>query len=201
MRDRQRGRVGAEAEIRGVTERRHAAGAHQNCRLAAKSANDEHVGREHERVLVARVAAAARRQHDATAAAMRLSRPGGTTSARCSGSASSAAAASGVPSSPCGFNASTIAITIEFGDQRELRKRDVDAGDVDRAERDAQRLGEADQQRGDERAGDRAQSADHGDDERFGDDREIHAEIRRLARQLQRAGQAGAQRAERKHRA
>ena len=70
----------------------------------------------------------------------------------------------------------------------------------DGAERDAQRLGQADQQRGDEGARDRAQAADDGDDERFGDDREVHAEVGGLARQLQRTGEAREKRAEREHR-
>ena len=62
-------------------------------------------------------------------------------------------------------------------------------------------LREADDQRGDERAGNRAQAADDRDDEGLGDDRQVHAEIRRLARQPQRAGESGEERAEREHRA
>ena len=65
---------------------------------------------------------------------------------------------------------------------------------------DAQRLGESDQQRGDERSGDRSQPADDGDDEGFGDDREVHAEVGGLARQLQRAGEPGEERAHREYR-
>ena len=60
-------------------------------------------------------------------------------------------------------------------------------------------LREPDQERGEKRAGNRAQAADDGDDERFGDDREVHAEVGRLARQLQRAGEPREKRAEREH--
>ena len=85
-------------------------------------------------------------------------------------------------------------------DQRELRHRDRRAGDRHVAGGDAQRLGDADDDRGDERAGYRAQPTDDGDDERIGDHREVHAEIGRLARQRQRTGEAGEERAQREHR-
>ena len=85
------------------------------------------------------------------------------------------------------------ATSVSFG------KRDLVAGEVDRAERDAQRLGEADEQRRDERARDRAQAADDGDDERFRDDRQVHAEVGGLAGQLQRAGESGEEGAEGEH--
>ena len=49
--------------------------------------------------------------------------------------------------------------------------------DVDRAERDAQRLDLGDQQRGDEGAGNRAHAADDDDDERLADRVEVEAEL------------------------
>ena len=85
----------------------------------------------------------------------------------------------------------------ELGDEGELREGDRDAADLDGAEHDAQRLGQSDQERREKGAGNRAQAADDGHDERLGDDGEVHPQVRRFARQLQGArepGEAGAQR-------
>ena len=95
---------------------------------------------------------------------------------------------------------STTAITTNSATSVSLGKAIATAADLDRAERDAHRLGEADQERGDEGPRDRAQPADHGDDERFRDDREIHAQIGRLPRQLQRSREPREKGAEREHR-
>ena len=84
----------------------------------------------------------------------------------------------------------------ELGNQCELREGDDDATQFDLTQADANRLDEADQERGDEGARNRAEAADDGDDERFGDDRQVHSEIGRLAWQLQRAGKPCEQRAE-----
>ena len=62
------------------------------------------------------------------------------------------------------------------------------------------RLGERDDERGQERAGNRAQSADHGHDERVGYRGEVHAEVGGLARELQGAGEPGEKGPEREDR-
>ena len=77
----------------------------------------------------------------------------------------------------------------ELGDQGELRV----------AQADAERLDLADQQRGEECAGNRAQAADHHDHEGVRDDRQVDLEVRRLARDGERAAEAGERRAEREH--
>ena len=56
----------------------------------------------------------------------------------------------------------------------------------------------ADQERGEERAAEAAQAADHDDDEGLGDDREVEVEVGRLARHLQRAAEPGQHGAERR---
>jgi hypothetical protein len=69
-----------------------------------------------------------------------------------------------------------------------------------RAERDAQRLREADEERRDEGAGDRAQAAGDGDDERLRDDGEVHAEVGRARGAVASAPASPArQRPEREH--
>ena len=73
------------------------------------------------------------------------------------------------------------------------------AEDLDRPDPDAERLDLADQQRGEERARDAAHAADDDDDERVRDRAEVEEELRRLARNLQRAAEAGEQRPEREH--
>ena len=65
--------------------------------------------------------------------------------------------------------------------------------------RDAQRLDLGDDDGGEIGAGDRAHAADHDDDEGVADDDQIGGEIGRLARDLQRAAEAGERRAEREH--
>jgi hypothetical protein len=72
----------------------------------------------------------------------------------------------------------------ELRDQRELRKRERKPAEFDGSQSDAQCLGESDQERREERPGDGTQPSHDGDDECLGDDREVHTEIGRLARQL-----------------
>ena len=60
---------------------------------------------------------------------------------------------------------------------------------------DAQRLDLGDEHGGEIGAGDRAHAADHHDDEGIADHREVDAEIGRLAGELQRAAEAGEERA------
>jgi hypothetical protein len=74
----------------------------------------------------------------------------------------------------------------EFRGQRELGKRDGHAEERLVAQRDAHRLDQRDDERGQECAGDRAQATDDRDDEGIGDRRQVHPEIGGLARELQR---------------
>ncbi len=76
----------------------------------------------------------------------------------------------------------------EFDDERELRHCEGDTRERDGAGGDAQRLRDADDDCRDEGAGNRAETAQHRHDECVGDHREVHAEVRGLARQRQRAG-------------
>ena len=62
---------------------------------------------------------------------------------------------------------------------------------------DAQRLHLGDQDRRQEGAGDRAHAADHDDDEGVADHDQVEPQIGRLARDLQRAAEAGEEGAER----
>ena len=133
----------------------------------------------------------------ATSAARRV---GATTSARCSGSGVVTATGGGLPSRPCGFNASTMAMIDELDDERELGERERHAKHVDVAQRDTKGLGHADQRRGEKCARNRPQAADHGDDKGVRDDRQIHAKIGGFARKLQRAGQSRQECAEREDR-
>ena len=71
---------------------------------------------------------------------------------------------------------------------------------VHRADADAEGLGDADQDGGQERAADAAQPAHDGDHEGVGDDGEIEIEVGGLARDLQRAAQAGQHGAGEEHR-
>ena len=169
--DRDRGRVRADAEVRGMAERRHAAGTEQELEARREQRGDQDVGREHHRVVVAQPAAArpASSSSDARRSAHRDA-PARRTSSRCSGSGVVTgvrrAACRGVPAA---CTASTTAITTNSATSVSLGNAKRDADELDVAERDAQRLGQRDQQRGEERAGNRAQAADHGDDEGVGD--------------------------------
>ena len=82
----------------------------------------------------------------------------------------------------------------EFGDQRELGEIHRDEAEIDHADADADRLHLGDDDGGEIGAGDRAHAADHDDDEGVADRDQIGGEICRLARDLQRAAEAGEQR-------
>ncbi len=69
-----------------------------------------------------------------------------------------------------------------------------------RADADAEGLGDADQDGGQERAADAAQPAHDGDHEGVGDDGEVEIEVGGLARDLQRATQPGQHGADKEHR-
>ena len=84
----------------------------------------------------------------------------------------------------------------ELGDQRQLGEIHGKSAEGDQPNADAQRLDLGDEHGGDIRSDNRAHAADHDHDEGIGDHREIHAEIRRLAGELQRAAKPGEQRAQ-----
>ena len=86
----------------------------------------------------------------------------------------------------------------KFRHQRELGKINREDTEAHHADADAERLHLGDDERGQERAGDRAHAADHHDDEGVADHDEVERQIGRLARDLQGAAQAGQERTERK---
>ncbi len=87
----------------------------------------------------------------------------------------------------------------EFGHQGQLRHVEGEAGNLDHAERGAQRLHLGDQHGGQIRSRYRAHAADHHDDKGVAQHREVEREIGRLARHLQRAAEARYAGAEREH--
>ena len=87
----------------------------------------------------------------------------------------------------------------KLDDQRELGKRNADAGDLDQPQPDTNRLELGDQQRRHIRAGNRAHAAHHHHHEGSADDVQVHLEVGRLARQLQGAAQSGQKSPEGKH--
>ena len=142
-----------------------------NCRLAANSAKTRMSVASTSAIFVAGRTAEAR---PARARRARRSPRGGRAARRASRNSASGVvggADGAAPIRPYGFATSTMAMTTNSATSVSFGNAIAMAADFDRAERDAQRLGEADQQRGDEGARDRAQAADDGDDERFRDDR------------------------------
>ena len=79
----------------------------------------------------------------------------------------------------------------EFGDQRQLREVDGHEAEIDHADADADRLHLGDDHGGEIGAGDRAHAADDDDDEGVADRDQIGGKVGRLARDLQRAAEAG----------
>ena len=87
----------------------------------------------------------------------------------------------------------------KLGDQRQLGKIDGKPAEGDETDANAQRFDFGNEDGRNIRSDDRAHAADHHHDERIGDDRQIHAEIGRFARELQRAAETGQQCAEGKN--
>ncbi len=87
----------------------------------------------------------------------------------------------------------------KLGDQRELGKVHGKTAERDEAEADAQGLDLGDQHGGDIGSDDRAHAADDDHDEGVGDRGQIHAEIGRLARDLERAAEPREPGADREH--
>ena len=83
--------------------------------------------------------------------------------------------------------------------QRELAKRKLDAKQRNVARTDAVRLHQRDDDRRHKRTGQTTQAADHHDNEHVSDDRQIHRQVRGLARQLQRTADASQKTSQRKH--
>jgi hypothetical protein len=163
--DGERRGVSPEAEVGGVPERRHAAGAHHELQAGREQREDEDVrsrapGDTRRRSTADTAPRRNRRAREGRAAARRHDERT-EFGERCVGGADGT-----VPISPYGLTTSTIAMTtnsatsVIFGNAIECPR-------CPRAERDAQRLREADQERRDEGAGDRAQAAGDGDDERL----------------------------------
>ena len=88
----------------------------------------------------------------------------------------------------------------KLNDQRELGKRDADAGDLDQPQPDADGLELGDQQCRHISARNRAHAAHHHHHEGGADDVQVHLQVGRLAWQLQGAAQAGQKGTQRKHR-
>ena len=87
----------------------------------------------------------------------------------------------------------------EFGDQRELGEIDAEKPKSTTPMPMQIALTSAMMHGGEIGAGDRAHAADHDDDEGVADGGQVHREIGRLARHLQRAAEAGERGAEREH--
>ena len=83
---RERGGVGADAEVGGVAERRHAAGAHQELQARREQREHEDVGREHQRYSSPRERQQRRQREQRPARRSRRGGPARTTSARNSAS-------------------------------------------------------------------------------------------------------------------
>ena len=102
----------------------------RNCRLAANSAAIEDVGGEHDaRSRRAASGSAIEQQRAAPRRSAHRAAPGARTSSRCSGSGVVIGAPGGLPRSPCGFTASTTAITtnsatsVSLGKAKRRRRR------------------------------------------------------------------------------
>ena len=150
-----------------MAERRHAARAHHEVQAGREQRGDQDVDGEDQR-RSRRSQAAARRARRSPAIAAGPEPPARRTQRRARrGSPLCAGSPRASPSRPCGRTTSTIAITTNSATSVSFGNANVDAAEFDVAERDAQRLDHADQQRGEERARDRAQAADHDDDERI----------------------------------
>ena len=154
----------------------------RNCRLRREQRGDEDVGREHQRVVVA-----GERQAAPPATTSTTSAP--IAAGRCRGARRARARPA-------------RGVVVERGRSAEQTVRRHDQHDRHHDElRDQRQLGKGDRRcrrrrpcraamhsalmtpissAASERARDRAETADDGDDERLGDDREIHAEIGRL---------------------
>ena len=181
---RQRRAIGAEAEIGGMAERRHAARPHDEVQAGGEQHEDQRsrsAPRAHSRRPAAAAAAAASSASAEPAAAA----PAPGRSAAPPALAAVRRPACGLPSSPCGRTTSTTAMTrktstrVIFGRTRMPKACSSPISSAASA-----------------RAGQAAEAADHHHHEGLGDDREVHVQVHRLARHLQRAAQAGQHAAE-----
>ncbi len=192
---RERRGIRAEAEVRGVAERGHAAGTHDEMQADGEQREYQHVAAEHQRVVVGnerrgreRCEQKGRGEREASSRrqlqiALLGDRGGGWRPAI------------QTPRSSDQHDRHHD----EFRDQRQFRERYDRAEQRDIADADAKRPDYADDQRRHESAANAAEAADDGYDENIGDDRQVHIQIRRLARQLQRARESRKQRADEEH--
>ena len=183
MAQRQRGAIGAEPEIGGMAEADEAAGADQEMQREGEQAEDHDLGCDLQGIGVAEQ----RQQHqdgkrcERDRLLGRAPRPepaadrGDMGAGRRLGAAEKAVRA----------QHEHDAHEQEHEDERDLRE-----------DQDAEGVELADDEGGEERARDRAHAADDGDDEGLGDDVEVHMRDRRRLRDLQRAAEAGQERAE-----
>ena len=194
----QRRAIGAEAEIGGVAERVHAAGAGDEMQRSGEDHGDQHVDAEDQQIRRALRQQRQQQQQQQRGERQRLERRRRRTQRRFR---LGDRAHRGLRAAEQAIRASNEDRRHhqEFGDQRQLGEVDADEAEIDHADADADRLDLGDDDGGQVGAGDRAHAADHDDDEGVADRGEIGAEIGRLARHLQRAAEAGERGAEREH--
>ncbi len=182
-----------------MAETCHPARPHHELQAGSEQRGDQHVGGDHQRIVVAHERQDGKGEYDRHADPRFLA-PGGDDARALLRQRRGGRRAGGAPEQAVRLHRQHDRHDDEFGDQRELRKRERQPSDLDRAERNAECFGEADDQGCKECAGYRPQSTDDGDDEHLGDHRQVHAEVCRLARELQCAGESREERAEREHR-
>ena len=182
--EQQRAGIGAEAEIGGVAERHHAGRAHDEMQADREQREAGDVGQQNGDVAVGK------QRHDQEQREPGRDRPAAR---RCERRRRLAGGARH------GRRLAEQAVGPHHQHQPHDHELD-DEGELGDAEADAERLGHADQDGGEERAAQAAQAADHGDDEGVGDDRQVEVEIGGLARDLQRAAQPRQHRADEEHR-
>src|SRR5690606_14927542 len=181
--DRERGTIGAEPEIGGVAERDHAADAGEQVKARREQREDQHLGQDRECVCVEH----GRRRRQPQSSRDNRSAAGG--SERANRLRQVERRMRHEPLRP--------AEQAPGADDQHRRHEQEDQDDREvREEQKPEGVKLADQNRGEKSAQYVAHAADDGDDEHFRDDAEIHAEVRRLPRQLQGAAESGQHRAE-----
>ena len=189
--------VGAEPEVGGVAERHHAARPHDEVQARGEEREHQDVDAEHERIAAGRERQRGkpRNEDDGGGVERPRRRPQGRLDVR----RRRALDRPGLAEEPLGPQHQHDRHDDELCHQGQLRERERVAEELDRPDADAERLDAADQQRGEERARDAAHAADDHHHERVRDRAEVEEELRRLARNLQRAAEPGEEPAEREH--
>ena len=195
----QRRAVGRQAEVGGVAEGVHAARAHDEVQADGKQGGHQQVNRQHGDVRRRASRQGQGHQHQqqcrsgplrglAGQAQRRFRRRGVAAGRGCA------------PHQPPGPQDQHRGHHQELHHQGELGKRELDAEDFDQPDPDADGLDLGDEQGGHEGARDRAHAAHDHHHEGGADGVQVHLQIGGLARQLQRAAQAGEQGAQREDR-